>query len=264
PSYLKGGFVEDADAFDAAFFGISPREALAMDPQQRFLLECAWHTFENAGYSATRLSGSNTAVFIAASSFDYYELLMRTRAPRPTHAGTGVSHAVLANRISYQFNLKGASEAIDTACSGGLVALCRAVETLRRGESELALVGGVNVLASRTAFQVFADAGMLSLEGACRPFDARAARYVRGEGGVCVLVEAVADAVRDRDSIWAVIKGGAVRHSGRTHSLTVPNPDAQAEVIVAAVGDSGIDPLTIGYVEAHGTGTALGDPIEAD
>jgi acyl transferase domain-containing protein/acyl carrier protein len=264
PSYLKGGFVEDTDAFDAAFFGISPREALAMDPQQRLLLECAWHTFENAGYSAARLSGSNTAVFVGASGFDYYELLLRTRAARTTHIGTGMSHAVLANRISQQFNLKGASEAIDTACSSGLVALYRAVETLRHGESELALVGGVNVLASHTPFQVFADAGMLSLEGACRPFDARAAGYVRGEGVVCVLVKRVADAVRDGDPIWAVIKGGAVRHSGRTHSLTVPNPGAQAEVIVAALADSGIDPLTIGYVEAHGTGTALGDPIEAD
>jgi acyl transferase domain-containing protein/acyl carrier protein len=264
PGYLKGGFVEHVDAFDAAFFGISPREALAMDPQQRLFLECAWHTFESAGYSAARLSGSNTAVFAAVSSFDYYELLLRTQAARTTHIGTGVSHAVLANRVSQQFNLKGASEAIDTACSSGLVALWRAVETLRRGESELALVGGVNVLASRTPFQVFADAGMLSLEGACRPFDARAAGYVRGEGVACVLVKRAADAVRDGNRIWAVIKGGAVRHGGRTNSLTAPNPDAQADVIVAAVADADIDPLSVGYVEAHGTGTSLGDPIEAN
>ena len=263
-SFLKGGFVEDADAFDAAFFGISPREALAMDPQQRLLLQCAWHTFESAGYTSARLSGSNTAVFVGASSFDYYELLLRTQAARTTHIGTGMSHAVLANRISQHFNLKGASEAIDTACSSGLVALWRAVETLRRGETELALVGGVNVLASRTPFQVFADAGMLSLEGACRPFDARAAGYVRGEGVACVLVKRAADAVRDGDRIWAVIKGGAVRHSGRTNSLTAPNPDAQADVILAAVADANVDPLSVGYVEAHGTGTSLGDPIEAD
>lgn len=264
PTYLKGGFVEDVDAFDAAFFGISPREALAMDPQQRLFLECAWNTFESAGYTPARLSGSNTAVFVGASSFDYYELLMRTQAARTTHIGTGVSHAVLANRISQYFNLKGASEAIDTACSSGLVALWRAVETLRRGESDLALVGGVNVLASRTPFQVFADAGMLSQEGACLPFDAKAAGYVRGEGVAAVLVKRAADAVRDGDRIWAVIKGGAVRHSGRTNSLTAPNPDAQADVIVAAVTDADIDPLSIGYVEAHGTGTSLGDPIEAN
>jgi acyl transferase domain-containing protein/acyl carrier protein len=264
PGYLKGGFVEDVDAFDAPFFGISPREALAMDPQQRLFLECAWHTFESAGYSTARLSGSNTAVFVGASSFDYYELLLRTQAARTTHIGTGVSHAVLANRVSQHFNLKGASEAIDTDCSSGLVALWRAIETLRRGGSELALVGGVNVLASRTPFQVFADAGMLSREGACLPFDARAAGYVRGEGVACVLVKGAAAAVRDGDRIWAVIKGGAVRHSGRTNSLTAPNPDAQADVIVAAVADADVDPLSIGYVEAHGTGTSLGDPIEAN
>jgi len=264
PGYLKGGFVEDVDAFDAAFFGISPREALAMDPQQRLVLECAWQTFENAGYATARLSGSDTAVFVGASSFDYYELLLRTQAARTTHIGTGVSHAVLANRVSQQFNLKGASEAIDTACSSGLVALWHGVETLRRGESKLALVGGVNVLASRTPFQVFADAGMLSQEGACRPFDARAAGYVRGEGVACVLLKRAADAVRDGDRIWAVIKGGAVRHGGRTNSLTAPNPDAQADVIVAAVADADVDPLSIGFVEAHGTGTSLGDPIEAE
>jgi acyl transferase domain-containing protein/acyl carrier protein len=264
PGYLRGGFVEDVDAFDAGFFGISPREALAMDPQQRLFLECAWQAFENAGYTSAQLSGSNTAVFAGASSFDYFELLLRTQAARTTHIGTGVSHAVLANRISHQFHLKGASEAIDTACSSGLVALWHAVEALRRGESDLALVGGVNVLASRTAFQVFADAGMLSREGVCRPFDAAAAGYVRGEGVVCLLVKRAADAVRDGDRMWAVVKGGAVRHSGRTNSLTAPNPDAQAEVIVAAIKDADIDPLSIGYVEAHGTGTALGDPIEAN
>jgi acyl transferase domain-containing protein/acyl carrier protein len=264
PGYLKGGFVEDVDAFDAAFFGISRREALAMDPQQRLFLECAWQAFENAGYATTQLSGSTTAVFVGVSSFDYYELLLRTQAARTTHIGSGMSHAVLANRVSQFFNLKGASEAIDTACSSGLVALWRAVETLRRGESELALVGGVNVLASRTLFQVFADASMLSPEGACRPFAAGAAGYVRGEGVAAVLVKRAADAVRDGDRIWAVIKGGAVRHSGRTNSLTAPNPDAQAEVIVGAVADAGIDPLSIGYVEAHGTGTPLGDPIEVN
>jgi acyl transferase domain-containing protein/acyl carrier protein len=264
PGYLKGGFVEDVDAFDGAFFGISPREALAMDPQQRLFLECVWHAFENAGYATAQVSGSNTAVFVGVSSFDYYELLLRTQAARTTHIGSGMSHAVLANRVSQYFNLKGASEAIDTACSSGLVALWRAVETLRRGESDLALAGGVNVLASRTLFQVFADAGMLSPEGACQPFDSRAAGYVRGEGVGCVLVKRAPDAVRDGDRIWAVIKGGAVRHSGRTNSLTAPNPDAQADVIVAAVTDANIDPLSIGYIEAHGTGTSLGDPIEAN
>ncbi|WNG46736.1 SDR family NAD(P)-dependent oxidoreductase [Archangium minus] len=262
PRSLQGGFVEDVEAFDAAFFGISPREALAMDPQQRLLLECAWHAFEDAGCPVERLSGSNTSVFVGASSFDYYELLVRTQAARTTHIGTGISHAILANRISQYFNLKGASEAIDTACSSSLVALSRAVESLRRGESGLALVAGVNVLASRTPFQVFADAGMLSPEGRCLPFDDSAAGYVRGEGVACVVLKRASEAVRDGDRILAIIKGGAVRHSGRTNSLTAPNPDAQADVIVAASRDAGVDPAGIGYVEAHGTGTSLGDPIE--
>ncbi len=262
PSYLKGGFIDDVDAFDAAFFGISPREAMAMDPQQRHLLECAWLAFEDAGYRTERLSGSNTAVFVGASSFDYYELLLQTQSARTTHMGTGISHAVLANRVSQYFNLKGASEAIDTACSSSLVALYRAIETLRKGESEIALVAGVNVLASRTPFQVFADAGMLSPDGLCLPFEDGAAGYVRGEGVGCVVVRRASLAARDGDRVLAVIKGGAVRHSGRTNSLTAPNPDAQADVMVAAFKDAQVDPASIGYIEAHGTGTALGDPIE--
>lgn len=262
PGYLRGGFAQDVDAFDAAFFGISPREALAMDPQQRLLLECAWHAFEDGGYTPERLSGSNTAVFVGASSFDYYELLLRTQAARTTHIGTGISHAILANRISQYFNFKGASSAIDTACSSSLVALDHGVQALRRGECDLALVGGVNVLASRTPFQVFADAGMLSPQGLCRPFDDSAAGYVRGEGVACVVLKRASAALRDSDRILGIIKGGAVRHSGRTHSLTAPNPDAQAEVISAALRDARVDAASIGYVEAHGTGTALGDPVE--
>ncbi|AGC43223.1 polyketide synthase [Myxococcus stipitatus DSM 14675] len=262
PGYLRGGFAEDVDAFDAAFFGISPREALAMDPQQRLLMECAWHTFEDGGYGPERLSGTNTAVYVGASSFDYYELLLQTQAARTTHIGTGISHAILANRISQYFNLKGASDSVDTACSSSLVALHRGVQALRSQECDLALVGGVNVLASRTPFQVFADAGMLSPQGLCRPFDDSAAGYVRGEGVACVVLKRASAALRDSDRILAIIKGGAVRHSGRTHSLTAPNPDAQAEVIGAALKDARVDASSIGYVEAHGTGTALGDPVE--
>lgn len=262
--YLCGGFVSDAAAFDASFFGISPREAVAMDPQQRWTLECAWHALEDAGYSAARINGTNTSVFVGASSFDYFELLLRSPVARTTHIGTGVSHAVLPNRLSQFFNLKGASEAIDTACSSGLVALWRGVEALRRGDTDLAIVAAVNLLGSPTPFQIFADAGMLSQTGECVPFASGAGGYVRGEGAACVLIKRLRDAQRDGDHIHAVVKGGAVRHSGRTNSLTAPNPDAQADVIVAALRDAAVDPLSIGYVEAHGTGTALGDPIEAN
>lgn len=264
PSFLCGGFIDDVDAFDASFFGISPREAIAMDPQQRISLEAAWHAFEDAGCTMCSLSGSDTAVFVGASSFDYYELLTASQNVRTTHIGTGVSHAIIANRISQCFNLKGASECIDAACASSLVALLRGVNAIRRNESRLALVGGVNVLASRTPFRIFADAGMLSKEGVCRPFDDDAGGYVRGEGVAFVVLKQARAAVQDRDRILAIIKGGAVKHSGHTQSLTAPNPDAQADVIVAAWEDAKVDPASIAYIEAHGTGTTLGDPIEVE
>jgi acyl transferase domain-containing protein/acyl carrier protein len=262
PSRLRCGVVNDAERFDAAHFGISPREAIAMDPQQRLLLECAWNAFLDAGYGPPLLSGTATAVFVGASTFDYYELLVKTRAARFSHLGTGVSHAILANRLSQLWNLRGASEAIDTACSSSLVALWRAVETLRHREAEMVLVAGVNVFSSVTPFLAFCDAGMLNGEGQCLPFDERAAGYVRGEGVVCVVLKRALAAVAEGDRILGVIKGGAVRHSGRTQSLTAPNPDAQAEVIIAAIEDAQVAVESIGYLEAHGTGTTLGDPIE--
>ncbi len=262
PSYLRGGFLQDVAGFDAEFFGISPREAIAMDAQQRLLMECAWQTLEDAAYPPEHLSGSDTAVFIGVSNFDYYELLLKTGGARTTHIGTGVSHAILANRLSHYFNFKGASEAIDCACASSLVALQRAVRSLQYGESKMALVGGVNLLASRSTFQFFADAGMLSQAAQCLPFDQAAAGYVRGEGVACVLLKSLAQASLDGDRILAIIKGGAVAHSGRTQSLTAPNPAAQAEVILAAMREAQIDPASIGYLETHGTGTSLGDPIE--
>lgn len=262
PVSLRAGVVEGADTFDAAFFNISPREAMAMDPQQRLLMQCAWHAFEDAGYGPAQLSGSATGVFIGASAFDYYELLVRTGAASLSHIGTGVSHAILANRLSQYFNLRAASEAIDTACSSSLVALWRGVETLRRGEANLALVGGVNVFASATPFKAFLDTGMLSPAGCCLPFDAEASGYVRGEGVACLVLKSARAAAADGDRILALIKGGAVRHGGRTQSLTAPSPEAQAQVILAAVEDAKVVPESIGYIETHGTGTSLGDPIE--
>ena len=259
---VRGGFVPDAACFDAAFFGISAREAIAMDPQQRMLLECAWHAFEDAGLAPDRLARTDTAVFIGASSVDYYELLLKTQAARSTHIGTGVSHAILANRISQYFNLTGASEAVDSACASSVVALWRGVQALRRGDSSLALVGGVNLLGSLNTFGLFTDAGMLSPDGQCRPFDDAANGYVRGEGVVCAVLKPARAALRDGDRILALIKGGAVRHSGRTQSLTAPNPQAQADVIQAALDDAAVPAASIGYIEAHGTGTRLGDPIE--
>jgi len=260
--FLKGGFIENVECFDAKFFGISPREAQLMDPQQRILLQCVWHAIENAGYRASELSGSKTAVLVGASSFDYHELLCQQKNSIEPHLGTGVSHAILANRISHLLNLKGSSEAIDTACSSSLVAINRAMELLRSGKSDLAIAGGVNVITSLTSYVVFSQAGMLSKTGKCSPFDEAANGYVRGEGAGVLLLKSLTQAERDGNYIYAVIKGAAVGHSGHTNSLTAPAPEAQAETILAAYADAQISPATIGYIEAHGTGTTLGDPIE--
>lgn len=262
PASLKAGVLDDVARFDAPFFGISPREALAMDPQQRLLMECAWHAFEDAGLTPEQWQGSRTSVFVGASSFDYAELLQTTGAGRATHIGTGLSHAILANRLSQYFNVRGSSETLDTACSSSLVALWRAVRDLRSGDADMALVAGVNVFASATPFKAFSEAGMLSREGACLPFDEGAAGYVRGEGVVSVVLKPLGRVVEEGGTVLGVIRGGAVRHSGRTQSLTAPNPEAQADVIQAALDDAKLSADDIGYVEAHGTGTSLGDPIE--
>lgn len=261
-SVLKGGFIDDIEGFDARFFGISPREAELMDPQQRIFLQCVWHALEDAGYRASQLWGSKTAVLVGVSNFDYYELLCRQNTSIEPHLGTGVSHAVLANRISYLLNFKGPSEAIDTACSSSLVAINRAVEALRSGDCDLAIAGGVNIISSLTPYIAFAKAGMLSKTGVCNPFDESANGYVRGEGAGVLLLKSLEKAERDGDRIHAVIKGSAVGHGGRTNSLTAPEPEAQAEVILAACKDAQLCPSTLGYIEAHGTGTNLGDPIE--
>jgi acyl transferase domain-containing protein/acyl carrier protein len=262
PSGLRCGVLNDVERFDAAHFGISPREALSMDPQQRLLLECAWNAFLDAGYGPPVLSGTATAVFVGASAFDYYDLLMKTRDKRLSHIATGVSHAILANRVSQLWNFRGPSESIDTACSSSLVALWRAAEALRSRQAEMALVAGVNVFSSALPFLAFCEAGMLNTEGRCLPFDKRAAGYVRGEGVICLVLKPALAAWTEGDRILGVIRGGAVRHSGRTQSLTAPNPDAQAEVIIAAIEDAQVEVESIGYIEAHGTGTTLGDPIE--
>ena len=262
PDTLRAGVLDDVARFDAAFFGISPREALAMDPQQRLLMECGWQALEDAGLTPEQWQGTRTSVYVGASGFDYAELLSQTEAGRASHIGTGLSHAILANRLSQYFNVVGSSETLDTACSSSLVALWRAAREIRTGEADMALVAGVNVFASPTPFKAFSEAGMLNPDGACLPFDERASGYVRGEGVVALVLKPL-DRVREEGgTVLGVIRGGAVRHSGRTQSLTAPNPEAQADVIQAALDSAGVTADAIGYVEAHGTGTSLGDPIE--
>ncbi|WP_291407346.1 SDR family NAD(P)-dependent oxidoreductase [Actinophytocola sp.] len=257
-----GGFLSSVDAFDAGFFGISPREARLMDPQQRLFLQTAYRAIEESGHRPSDLSSGRTGVFVGVGSHDYFDLLRGSGATIDAYTTTGLFHAILANRVSYLLDLKGPSIPIDTACSSSLVALRTAVESLRSGSCDAALVGGVNLILAPMVYVSFSRAGMLSPDGRCKTFDAGANGYVRGEGVAALLLKPLSAAERDGDHVHAVIRGSAVNHGGRVNTLTTPNPNAQAELIVDAFTDAGVDPATVGYVEMHGTGTALGDPIE--
>ncbi|MDT7816741.1 MAG: polyketide synthase PksN, partial [Acidobacteriaceae bacterium] len=257
-----GGFIPEPDKFDPLFFDISPREAELMDPQQRLFLQTVWHTLEDAGYKKVDFAATKTGLFVGVAANDYANLLAMHAVPVEAYSSTGNSHTVLANRVSYFFDLRGPSEAIDTACSSSLVAIHRAMESIASGSSEMAIVGGVNVLLSPGAFLAFGKAGMLCEDGRCKTFDVRADGYVRGEGVGAILLKPLSRAQRDGDRIYAVIRGTGENHGGHVQSLTVPNPNAQGELLREVYARAGIDPFTISYIEAHGTGTPLGDPIE--
>ncbi|PKM94960.1 MAG: hypothetical protein CVU84_08530 [Firmicutes bacterium HGW-Firmicutes-1] len=257
-----GGFMKDIDKFDPLFFGISPREAALMDPQHRIFIENVWRAVEDAGYKASDLAGTRTGVFIGAGACEYRYLLKESGIDLHAQISTGTAFSIMANRISYQLDLRGPSEVIDTACSSSLVAIHRAVEAIQRDGCEMAFAGGINALFSPENFITFSKAGMLSQDGRCKTFDKSANGYVRGEGCGVVLLKPLSKAIKDHDTIYAVIKGCAVNHGGHANTMTTPNPNAQAELIVSAWEESNIDPTTIGYIEAHGTGTSLGDPIE--
>ncbi|MGZ8218567.1 SDR family NAD(P)-dependent oxidoreductase, partial [Methylomagnum sp.] len=255
-----GGFVPGIDRFDARLFGFTPKEAELMDPQQRLFLQAAWAALESAGLRPSDMAGSDTGVFVGVAGTDYHELLGQSGVPMDAHRATGVSHSLVANRVSYVLGLHGPSEAIDTACSSSLVALHRAVLALRAGECTAALVGGVNALLRPEVNIAFGKAGMLSPDGRCRSFGKDANGYVRGEGVGAVVLKPLAAAESDGDPILGVIRGSAVNHGGKANSLTAPNPNAQARAMARAW--AGVDPATVSYIEAHGTGTALGDPVE--
>lgn len=257
-----GGFLKNIRQFDAEFFKISPREAELMDPQQRILLEEVWHLFEDAGYKVSDLSGRRTGVFIGAGNDDYNELIAKSNIEIDSYAATGNYQSVLSNRISYFFNFTGPSMTIDTACSSSLVAIHQAVMSLKHNECEMAIAGGVNVICDSRPYLSFSHAGMLSKDGRCKTFDEEANGYVRGEGVGVILLMTIEKARKEGRHIYGIIKGTAVNHNGKTNSLTVPNPNLQAEVIVQALKMGKINPNTISFVEAHGTGTSLGDPIE--
>ncbi|MEU5599658.1 beta-ketoacyl synthase N-terminal-like domain-containing protein, partial [Streptomyces sp. NPDC020298] len=259
-----GAYLDRVDTFDAAFFGISPREARAMDPQQRMMLELAWEAFEDAGVLPERVRGSRTGVFVGAIWDDYATLLARQGLTAVTeHSLTGLHRGIIANRISYTLGLHGPSLTVDTAQSSALVAVHLACESLRRGESELALAGGINLNIVPESTLGAAKFGGLSPDGRCFTFDARANGYVRGEGGGAVLLKPLAAALADGDPVLCVIRGSAVNNDGTTDGLTAPNAQAQRAVLRTAYARAGVDPAAVQYVELHGTGTRVGDPIEA-
>ncbi|MEV7013828.1 type I polyketide synthase [Streptosporangium sp. NPDC051022] len=260
----RGGFLDDVTGFDAGFFGVAPRAAAAMDPQQRLALELAWEALEDARVLPATLRGRRAAVFIGAIADDYATLLAtRGSASVTSHSMAGVQRGMIANRVSYALGLRGPSLTVDSGQSSSLVAVHMACESLRTGESELALVGGVHLnLAVDVAARAQAFGG-LSPDGRCFTFDARANGFVRGEGGGIVVLKPLARALADNDPVRAVILGTAVNNDGGGEHLTAPDPVAQQEVLRSAWRSAGVGADDLGYVELHGTGTAVGDPVEA-
>ncbi|MFD4179882.1 polyketide synthase Pks13 [Rhodococcus sp. NPDC058514] len=260
----KGGYLDDVKGFDAEFFAMSPLEVRNVDPQHRLALELTWEALEDARIPASELKGEQVGVFIGSSANDYQLLAVSDPVHAHPYALTGTSTAIVANRVSYYFDFRGPSIAMDTACSSSLVAVHQAVRSLRSGESDLALAGGVNMLVAPAASLGFNEIGMFAEDGKIKAFSADANGIVRAEGGGLVVLKRLEDAERDGDDILAVIAGSAVNQDGRSNGIVAPNPDAQAAVLRQAYRDAGIAPSGVDYIEAHGTGTILGDPIEAD
>jgi acyl transferase domain-containing protein/surfactin synthase thioesterase subunit len=260
-----GGFVDKLKEFEPSFFAISPKEAKVLDPQHRLLLEISWEALENAAINPQKLAKTQTGVFIGISSSDYSQLLLRQDiAEINSHFGTGNSHSSAVGRISYILGLQGPSLAVDTACSSSLVTVHLACNSLRIGESDLALAGGVNRIITPEVTINFSKAKMLAPNGRCKTFDHSADGFVRSEGCGIIVLKRLSDAITHGDNILAVVRGSAVNQDGHTSGLTVPNGPAQQAVIRKALENSGMSPENVSYVEAHGTGTSLGDPIEVN
>ncbi|NES02152.1 MAG: type I polyketide synthase [Okeania sp. SIO2F4] len=263
----KSNFLhEEIDKFDADFFGIAPKEAVSIDPQQRLLLEVSWEALENAGIAPKKQTGSCNGVFIGINNSDYMQLQMNSSNGNSLGAYffTGNTPSVAAGRLSYYLGWQGPAMAVDTACSSSLVAAHLACQSLRAGECNLAIAGGVNLIISPHGNLILSQMRALSADGRCKTFDAAADGYGRGEGCGIVVLKRLSDAISDNDNILAVIRGSAVNHDGHSSGLTVPNGLAQQKVIRAALANADVAPHQVSYVEVHGTGTTLGDPIEVE
>jgi polyketide synthase PksN len=257
-----GGFIQDVDRFDHEFFGFLPKVVQNMDPQQRIMLELAWASLEDAGIPPSSLRGRRVGVFAGVTHHDYKELLARARVPIEPYHYTGTATVVVPNRVSHVFGLCGPSLPVDTACSSALNAIHLAIQSFEKGECEMALAGGISLILNPARHISVSKMGTLSPTGSCKTLDDRADGYVRGEGAGFFVLKPLEKALADNDLIYGVIKGSAVNHCGKSHTLSYPNSDAQADVIVDAHRRAGVPISSVNFVELHGTGTAKGDPIE--